>query len=67
VEVLRSYSNQSDLLAELERAVGDLGNAVADPAEVSMSVRSDRVPGQRSRVAVGPLRAVCATLPLSVL
>ena len=49
--MLRSYSNQADLLAELERAVRDLGKAVTDPAEVSVSVRSERVPAQRWRVA----------------
>lgn len=45
------YSNQSALLRDFDRAVRDLGKAVVDPVEVSVSVRSDRVPVRGWRVA----------------
>jgi hypothetical protein len=51
VDLMGRYSNQSDLLRDLERVGRDLGRAVADPIETSVTVRSDRVPARGWRVA----------------
>lgn len=46
VDLLGRYSNRLTLLDQLARVVGDLGRAVVDPVETSVSVRSDRAEGE---------------------
>lgn len=55
MDLIGRYSNHLTLLHDLERACRDLGKAVADPVEVSVSVRSDRVAGREPRAVVDRL------------
>jgi hypothetical protein len=50
VDLVRHYSNRSDLLLDLEHLTRNLRASLKDGAETSVSVRSDRMPGLSHRI-----------------
>lgn len=51
VDLVRHYSNRSDLLLDLEHLTRNLRASLEGGAETSVSVRSDRMPGPSRRIA----------------